>query len=108
MTLDLERPLPVSWDGAEVAWREWANVGPVFMCDRSKRKHGLTIGPECSACGAAGRALSAAGVVDGLAVLVATRCLSCGHDQVYDRDADVLWDLGPEDYGLLGSVAPGA
>ena len=129
-------PLPVAWDGRAIRWREWREVGPVFMCDRSKRKYGLKIGPECSSCGTVGRAFSAVGVVDPMpgdveqgeylrthrngepvfaqepaparAELTLHRCPSCGHDQVFDSRTGEAWDLGPEDYGPAGSTDPGA
>jgi ribosomal protein S27E len=131
---DSFRPLPVSWDARPVDWEPWREQGRIFICDRSKRKSGLTI-PSCSVCGSR-RLFSTTGLRHPIAGdtvqgeylrthrngdrvfaqepmppyrdLFATRCGDCGHDQVYDARSGELWDLGPEDYGLTGSVAPDA
>lgn len=132
MSGPLDRPLPVAWDGRAVEWKSWIPVGPTFICDRSKRKNGLTI-PTCEHCGSV-RFLACGGVVEPrpedraegeflrygpagrpirsmelpapMLELTAQRCAGCGHDQVYEWATEMTWDLEPEDYGLLGSVAP--
>lgn len=131
--LDLDRPLPVAWDGRPLEWGPWREGSLVFICDRSKRKNGLTH-PTCSACGSMRPARSAVALRSPIAGdvepgeqlrihrngkpvyamepmpayrdLVAHRCVDCGHDTVYDFRADEAWDLDPSDYGPEGSVAP--
>lgn len=127
-----DRPLPVAWDGRAVEWRGWLDTGPIFICDRSKRTNGLTI-PTCEECGSvrfrscsgiveprpedrergeflrygpAGRPVYAIDLPAPTMELTAHRCVGCGHDQVYEWPTGELWDLEPEDYGLLGSTAP--
>lgn len=133
MTLDLDRPLPVSWDGRALQWGSWEQTSLVFLCDRSKRKNGLTH-PECSACGSIRPALRAVALrsplptdtIDGDYLrthrngrpvyaqepapayrdLIAHRCLDCGHDSVVDMRTGEAWDLDETDYGPEGSNAP--
>lgn len=117
--------LPPRWDGHAVVWEPWQ------LSDHgSLRYHSALEVLACTACGSlnplhwrstGARALlpatshdhirSASAMGKGgryaLRTLSATRCLDCGHDQVYDLDAAELWDLDPSDYGDDGSVPPG-
>lgn len=130
---DLDRPLPVAWDGRPLEWSPWAQSSLVFICDRSKRKNGLTH-PTCSACGSQRPALTSVALRSPLPTdtipgevlrihrngepvhaqepapayrdLHASRCLDCGHDSVVDIRTGEAWDLDPSDYGPEGSVAP--
>lgn len=105
-------PLPVKWDGLPVTWRPWEPWARVFICDRSRRKPAP---PErCPSCGDLWMPASATGLMRrpgdrwDIASLVAWRCTTCGHDQVFDRHTGESWDLEPDDYGPDGSVDPGA
>ena len=130
--LDLDRPLPVAWDGRPLEWLPWEPAPLVFICDRSKRKHGLSH-PSCSACGSTRPGLTASALRhpiasdveqgeylrrhrNGMPVyaqepmpayrdLHASRCLDCGHDTVVDLRSGEVWDLDPSDYGPEGSIA---
>lgn len=131
--LDLDRPLPVAWDGRPLTWGPWSVSPLVFICDRSKRKHGLSH-PSCSACGSIRPALTAVALRSPIAGdvepgeylrrhrtgrpvyaqepmpayrdLHVARCRDCGHDSVVDLRSGEVWDLDPSDYGPEGSVAP--
>lgn len=131
--VNLDRPLPVKWDGRPVTWGDWQENGRIFICDRTKRKNGLLI-PACSACGSTRPSLHSTGLRHPLASdteageflrthrngrpvyaqepmpayrdLHAERCQDCGHDTVYDARTDESWDLDDTDYGPEGSVAP--
>lgn len=98
--------LPVSWDGAPVTWRGWepALAGVVFICPPPK------VAPHCSRCGSIEKPIRNRGFVDDdgrqVLQLLVDRCPDCSFDQVWDLEADVWWDLGPEDYGDEGSVPP--
>lgn len=128
----LAHPLPVAWDGRPVTWSDWRPGVLVFICDRSKRKHGLSH-PACGACGSITPAPYAFGLREpapGATIpgeylrthrngrpvysqepapayrdLIADRCPDCGTDSVYDLATDEAWTLDETDYGPAGSVA---
>lgn len=104
MNVDQFGPLPISWDGDPVEWGSWEPTVPIWMCDRSRRKPAQEL---CGGChrSAAGQPI-AWGKIRGRRALAAFRCMGCGHDVVHELRTDDVWDLGPEDYGLAGSVAP--
>lgn len=122
----LERDLPVSWDGAPVIWGPPVPVGSVFICPPPKplpcpgckRFHlrgadsrigyvSETLEPREVFNAGTGRGRKYPMGAVRHPKLVLTRCLDCGHDQVYDLDAEELWDLDESDYGPEGSVHPG-
>lgn len=107
MNVDTFGPLPISWDGDPVEWGPWEPTVPILICDRSRRRRAWD-----SICAGCGRSSIAApmcwGKRRGIRDLVAFRCTGCGHDSVLDRRTGEAWELGPEDYGLAGSVAPRA
>lgn len=100
-------PLPVAWDGEPVSWDEW-------IWQASGIIH-LTP-PNCPKCStstwshwwASGRTLQQHHKLREPAWIIrlqATRCATCGHDQVYDLDTHETWDLDETDYGPCGSYA---
>ncbi|MGX5770818.1 hypothetical protein ACWKWN_08710 [Microbacterium trichothecenolyticum] len=106
MNVDVFGPLPISWDGEVVEWGPWEPALPIWICDRSRRGKRPLV-DVCAACGRESQASPLAwGKRRGIRDLVAFRCIGCGHDSVLDRRTDEAWELGPEDYGLAGSVRP--
>jgi hypothetical protein len=128
-----EHDLPPKWDGRVIEWGAWAENGPIFICDRTKRKGGLYV-PTCAACGSTRPKLQSVGLrhpapedtepgeylrthrngtpvyaqepMPAYRELHAERCQDCGHDTVYDMRSNESWDLDDTDYGHEGSVAP--
>lgn len=99
-------PLPISWDGEPVEWGPWEPTAPMFLCDRSRRKQAQAV---CTGCGRSSNGQPICwGKRRGVRDLIAFRCTGCGHDSVLDRRTNEAWELGPEDYGAAGSVAPRA
>ena len=107
MKLEAFGPLPISWDDEPVEWGLWEPAIQIFICDRSSRRK---YQPEvCAGCGRPSHGQPMCwGKRRGIRDLVAFRCTGCGHDSVLDRRTGESWELGPEDYGLAGSVAPRA
>lgn len=118
MNLDAFGPLPISWDDEPVEWEPWHPALPLFICDRSRRTPVVDV---CARCGrpSQGQMLEWAGrrarghhvswgKRQGIRDLIAFRCVGCGLDTVLDYRTDESWELGPEDYGCAGSVAPRA
>lgn len=131
--VDLARPLPVAWDGRALEWGPFRSTGPIFICDRSKRKHDPI--PRCDNCGSqrpplhaiakrspkpgdsepgeylrthprTGKRIYAQDPTPPYRDLHASRCVDCGHDVVYDSRTNEAWDLDKTDYGPQGSRPP--
>lgn len=123
MMLATLHDLPPKWDGHVVVWDEWAEELPTSLVYHLPLRHFA-----CEKCGSLTRRSGSVGQVGvipevthaqirranaarkggkyGLRRLFASRCADCGHDQVYDMDADELFDLEPCDYGDGGSHDP--
>ena len=94
-----DHDLPPSWDGEPVAWSDWEQMAPMFICPPPKPK-------PCKVCGTYEPHITNSGRViqnDGhLLRLTAFRCPDCRTDQVIDWAGDI-WDLDPSDYTDDGS-----
>lgn len=122
----LERDLPAMWDGVRVIWGEPRAVRATFICPPPTDIEACTQCGQLAVDGADtylgrvtgepvqpywthnsyGQPVKKPGWETYVAALVATRCLGCGHDQVYDLRTHELWDLDDTDYGEHGSVHP--
>lgn len=104
MTFIREYDLPPRWDGHRVSWEDgWREEIPVMVCPPPPDD-------ACVECGLHRPVAVKWGRVEVpdaafLGTLAAFRCMGCGHDDVYDTELQVLWSLGPEDYGVMGSVS---
>lgn len=121
-TATREHDLPPRWDGHPITWQEWSTA-PTPVCPRAQS--------ACEECGVVGPRLTARGTIsvvpdfdEGLPgevtdlararaerrppthVLIAVRCPSCMHDNVWDSRTDAVWDLDSTDYTDSGSSAP--
>lgn len=105
-------PLPVAWDGEKLRWDDWERQNGIILCGPAYKDATTT---KCNRCGHdPGWSWRTYGYTlqkqrkrapAWFMKLLLSRCDQCGHDQVYDVDAKVFWDLDPSDYGPCGSYA---